>query len=196
CTAPEPVNVTLTLDLGDIVATSAEVSGTFNDYCIGCQPMTATGNNQYMATLQVLPGVHYYRFTINGGTVIESLASGTCTVDFKFGVVRELVVSEAVNVGAVCWESCAPCAVGVQEQAISELNIMPNPATSAFSFQWPYAGTSNYRMADMTGRTVMNGTITGSSKVELNVQQLPAGLYQLAVGNSFHTITQKVLVQH
>jgi len=196
CSTPEPALVTLNLDLGDVVATSAEVSGTFNDYCIGCQPMTSLGNNQYTVTLEVLPGVHYYRFTIDGGTITESLTEGTCTVDFKFGVVRELVVSEAVNVGAVCWESCTPCAVGVQETPNIELSIMPNPANSVFNFECPYAGVSNYSLADMTGRIVLAGTTAGLNKVEVNVQELPAGLYQLSVGNGSNSITQKVIVQH
>jgi 1,4-alpha-glucan branching enzyme len=196
CTMPEPVTVVLNLDLGDVVATSAEVSGTFNNYCVGCQPMTSLGNNQYTVELEVMPGVHYYQFTINGGTQLENLTEGSCTVAFKFGITRELVVSEDVNVGMVCWESCAPCLVNVDELNAIEFVVSPNPADAQFMIQFNQAANLNYSFMDQTGRIIVKGSTAQSKQIVIPTEQLPAGMYQVLVTNGTNQITQKIIVQH
>ena len=196
CTMPEPVSITLNLDLGDAVATSAEVTGSFNNYCVGCQPMTSLGNNQYSLTFEEMPGVHYYQFTINGGAQIENLAEGTCTVSFEFGIARELVVSEDVNVGMVCWESCAPCLVNVDEMNPTEFVVSPNPANTQCMIQFSQGSMASYQLMDAVGRVVLNGSTNGAKQMVLSTEQLPAGLYQLVVSNASRQFTQKIIVQH
>jgi hypothetical protein len=196
CTMPEPVSITLNLDLGDAVATSAEVTGSFNNYCVGCQPMTSLGNNQYSLTFEEMPGVHYYQFTINGGTQIENLAEGTCTVSFEFGIARELVVSEDVNVGMVCWESCAPCLVNVDEMNPTEFVVSPNPANTQCMIQFSQGSMASYQLMDAVGRVVLDGSTNGAKQMVLSTEQLPAGLYQLVVSNASRQFTQKIIVQH
>jgi len=196
CTMPEPVSVTLNLDLGDAVATSAEVTGSFNNFCVGCQPMTSLGNNQYSLTFEEMPGVHYYQFTINGGTQLEVLSEGTCTVAFEFGIARELVVSDDVNVAMVCWESCAPCLVNVNEVNPMEFVVSPNPVNTQCTIQFNQGATARYQLLDAMGREVMNGATNGAKQITLATDQLPAGLYQVVVDGGSHQHTQKIIVQH
>jgi hypothetical protein len=196
CTMPEPVSITLNLDLGDAVATSAEVTGSFNNYCVGCQPMTSLGNNQYSLTFEEMPGVHYYQFTINGGTQIENLAEGTCTVSFESLIARELVASEDVNVGMVCWESCAPCLVNVDEVNPTEFVVSPNPANNQCMIQFSQGSMASYQLMDAVGRVVLDGSTNGAKQMVLSTEQLPAGLYQLVVSNASRQFTQKIIVQH
>jgi 1,4-alpha-glucan branching enzyme len=195
CSAPEPVSVTLNVDLGSVSATSVEVSGTFNGYCVGCQPLTALGNNQYTITMDVLPGAHYYRFTVNGGTVIENLAEGTCTVGFKFGVVRELIASEDVNVGMVCWESCAPCLTSVGEELTPEFELYPNPAHEVVRIKTS-AGNANYRLLDATGRIVATGSANGSSTIDVDTRSLSEGFYSVQIDMGGHTAAKPLVIQH
>jgi 1,4-alpha-glucan branching enzyme len=196
CTMPEPVSVTLNLDLGDAVATSAEVTGSFNNFCVGCQPMTSLGNNQYSLTFDVMPGVHYYQFTINGGTQLENLAEGTCTVAFKFGVARELVASDDVNVGMVCWESCAPCLVNVDEVNPIQFVVSPNPVNALCSIQFNQGSMATYQILDSMGRVVLTGATNGAKQITLTTDQLPAGLYQIVAEGGSHQFSQKIIVQH
>ena len=196
CLIPQPVSVTLNLDLGDVVATSAEVTGSFNNFCVGCQPMTAIGNNQYTVTFDVLPGAHYYQFTINGGTQLENLSEGTCTVAFEFFIARELVVSEDVNVGMVCWESCAPCIVNVEEVNPIEFFVSPNPANTQFSIQLNQASAVNYKLVDQLGRVAVDGSNNGMKQITVATDQLPAGLYQVIVSDGARQFSRKIVVQH
>jgi hypothetical protein len=196
CIIPQPVSVTLNLDLGDAVAASAEVTGSFNNFCVGCQPMTSLGNNQYSLTFDVLPGVHYYQFTINGGTQLENLSEGTCTVAFEFGIARELVVSEDVNVGMVCWESCAPCIVNVEEMNALDFVVSPNPANTQFSIQLNQASAVNYKLVDQLGRVVVDGSNNGMKQITVATDQLPAGLYQVIVSDGARQYSRKIVVQH
>ena len=196
CSAPEPVSVTLNVDLGAVTASSVEVSGTFNNYCVGCQPMTALGNNQYSVTLEVLPGVHYYRFTINGGTILESLAEGTCTVTFPLGVLREVVASEDVNVGMVCWESCAPCITSVGEESAVSFTIFPNPANDALRIKTFNVGNPTYRVLDATGRVVLTGSANGTSTIDIDTQSFSEGYYSIQIELEGRTSTMPLIIQH
>jgi hypothetical protein len=196
CSAPEPVQVTLNVDLGDLTATSVEVTGTFNDYCVGCAPMTALGNNQYTITLDAVPGVHYYQFTTDGGTVIENLAEGTCTVGFKFGVVRELVVSEEVNVAMVCWESCEACPTSVNELTNSLVAVYPNPANTMVQLALQESWNAEYRIVDATGRVVLSGQTLGKTRLDISTEQLSEGFYEVVLTDGARTAVSKLMIQH
>ena len=196
CSAPEPVQVTLNVDLAGLTASSVEVTGTFNNYCDGCNPMTALGNNQYSITLDVTPGVHYYQFTTDGGTVVENLVEGTCTVGFKFGVVRELIVSEAVNVGMVCWESCEACPTAVNEWMTSSVAVYPNPANTMVQIALNDFMQAEYRIVDATGRVVATGKTNGQSRVDISTENMSEGFYQVIVNDGAHSVSSKLIIQH
>ena len=196
CSAPEPVQVTLNVDLGDLTATSVEVTGTFNDYCVGCAPMTALGNNQYTITLDAVPGVHYYQFTTDGGTVIENLVEGTCTVGFEFSVVRELIVSEDVNVAMVCWESCEACPTSVNELTNSLVAVYPNPANTMVQLALQESWNAEYRIVDATGRVVLSGQTLGKTRLDISTEQLSEGFYEVVLTDGARTAVSKLMIQH
>jgi hypothetical protein len=158
--------------------------------------MTSLGNNQYTVTLEVLPGVHYYRFTIDGGTILESLAEGTCTVTFPLGVVRELIASEDVNVGMVCWESCAPCITSVGEELAPSFELFPNPANEAFRIKTNVAGNANYRVLDATGRVVLTGASNGSATIDVDTRSLSEGLYSVQLDLGGRITAMPLVIQH
>jgi len=162
---------------------------------VGCQPMTSIGNNQYSVTLEVLPGVHYYRFTINGGTVLESLSEGVCTVTFPLGVVRELVASEDVNVGMVCWESCAPCITSVGELS-NAFELFPNPANDVVRIKMNTSGNASYRVLDAKGRLMLSGSSNGNSTIDLGTRILSEGLYTILLDVDGRTSSLPLIIQH
>jgi hypothetical protein len=57
CQVQQPVNVTFNVDLGTLSATSVEVAGTFNGFCVACGPMMNTSGSMYSITLPIMPGV-------------------------------------------------------------------------------------------------------------------------------------------
>ena len=196
CSMPEPVSVTFTVDLTGVDASSVEISGSFNNYCSSCQPMTAMGDNMYSTTIDVMPGVLYYWFTINNGVTAENLQEGTCTVSLDTVVVREVIASEDINVDVVCWESCAACLVGVSEMLSEQVAIMPNPANESFNLVFPGNSKATYEVIDQTGRVVMIGSFGDATRVNVSTETLPAGIYQVLISNESTRLNRKLIVQH
>jgi hypothetical protein len=196
CSMPEPVSVTFTVDLTGVDASSAEISGSFNNYCSGCQPMTAMGDNMYTTTIDVMPGVLYYWFTINNGVTAENLQESTCTVSLDTVVVREVIASEDINVDVVCWESCAACLVGVSEALSGQVAIMPNPANESFTLEFPGSSKATYEVIDQTGRVVMVGSFADANRVNVSTATLPAGIYEVLITNASTRLNRKLIVQH
>ena len=196
CSAPEPVSVTFTVDLIGVDASSVEISGSWNNYCPGCQPLDALGNNLYTTTISVLPGVLYYWFTINNGSTAENLQESTCTVSLDTVVVREVIASDDINVDVVCWESCAPCLVGVSETLSESVAIMPNPSNESFNLALPEISIAVYQVIDQTGRIVIAGNFGGAKRVNVSTQNLPEGLYQIVIDNGNSHVNRKLIVQH
>ncbi|MFM7812946.1 MAG: hypothetical protein ACKO66_00355, partial [Flavobacteriales bacterium] len=83
CQAPQPVNVTVSVDAGSASVSSMEISGVFNGFCLACTPMMNTSGSHYTTTLALLPGVYEYRFTANGGALEETLTDDICTVNMN-----------------------------------------------------------------------------------------------------------------
>ncbi len=107
---------TLGLSASDIV----HLNGSFNGWCGGCTPMVHNGSGQWSKVLYLPPGVHEYKFTVNGWSgVADSMTPGdVCTLS-TYGpgityVNRFVVVQdEPVSLGAVCLHSCLTCSGGV-----------------------------------------------------------------------------------
>jgi hypothetical protein len=184
------------VDLIGVDASSVEISGSWNNYCSGCQPLDALGNNLYTTTISVLPGVLYYWFTINNGVTAENLQESTCTVSLDTVVVREVIASDDVNVDVVCWESCTPCLVGVSETLSESVDIMPNPSNESFNLALPEISNAVYQVIDQTGRIVIAGNFGGTKRVNVSTQNLPEGLYQIVIGNDNARVNRKLIVQH
>jgi hypothetical protein len=143
-----------------------------------------------------MPGVLYYWFTINNGATAENLQEGTCTVSLDTIVVREVIASESMNVDVVCWESCAPCLVGVAETLSEQVSIMPNPANESFNLVFPENSKATYEVIDQTGRVVMVGSFGDASRVNVSTETLPAGIYQVLISNDSTRLNRKLIVQH
>jgi hypothetical protein len=53
--------------------------------------------------------------------------------------------------------------------------VMPNPATDKLQFNFRSAGQAIYRVTDITGHTMLSGTITNGKTIDIS--QLPPGMY-------------------
>ncbi len=105
-------NVTFQVDMTNVSGfTTANVNGTFNNWCGGCAAMTdANNDNVWDITFDIPAGTYEYKFTADGWTQQESLTPGSACTVTNFGYTnRSLTVTGDVVLPVVCWGACASC---------------------------------------------------------------------------------------
>jgi hypothetical protein len=112
---PSPQPVTIKVDMSTYAGSFAFVnaSGNFNGWCGDCAQMTdANGDDIYELTLSLMPGTYEYKFQVNGWADQENLTPGSsCTLTTGAFTNRVVTVTDSpIDLGAVCWASCAACA--------------------------------------------------------------------------------------
>jgi hypothetical protein len=131
--------------------------------------------------------------------VIENLSAGTCTGGFKFGVVRELVVSEAVNAGMVCWESRPPCLTSVGEVLTNAFELYPNPANDLVRLKVANTTASKYRVRWIL-RSRAAGKLFRSIAIRYKYTQSKRRPVQRSIRNgwksSFHAVDDSTLIDY
>lgn len=84
--------------------------------------------------------------------------------------------------------------VGVAEHETVKVNIYPNPATDRFCIAPASGERYQYKLSDLTGRTIaFRKNVTGVE--EVNVHSLVPGVYMLFIEQGNQTLTKKVVVQ-
>ena len=105
--------ITFQVDMNNVIGfTTANVNGTFNNWCGGCAAMTDTnGDNVWEITIDLAPGNYEYKFTADGWNQQENLSPGSACTVTNFGYTnRSLSVgSSAQTLPVVCWGACASC---------------------------------------------------------------------------------------
>lgn len=114
--APVFYDVTFRVDMSTVAEayTTPEVNGIFNGWCGGCAPMTNVGGDVWEITIALEPGTYVYKFAADSWNIQENLTPGDpCTATADGFTNRSLtVVDQNLDLGTVCWASCAPCNVG------------------------------------------------------------------------------------
>ena len=176
CAPPATYPVIFTVDLFDAPATSAEISGSFNAFCSGCETMQNMGPSIWQDTLYLTAGVYEYYFTYNNGNVAESLSDNICTVNNNGTFHRIITVTDTTHVGIVCWEQCNPCPVNVNEQSSIISYVFPNPTSHHIQISTAQIGLQSYQIINTVGQVVMTGQ-TNLSLSPIDVEKLPSGSY-------------------
>ncbi|HRO76715.1 MAG TPA: T9SS type A sorting domain-containing protein [Crocinitomicaceae bacterium] len=82
-----------------------------------------------------------------------------------------------------------------------KVNIYPNPAKdkAVVDYNTAFAGDVTISVVDLSGRTVYTNTFAnqaaGNNKVELNVADFNAGVYQVVINANSATITKKLVIK-
>lgn len=86
----------------------------------------------------------------------------------------------------------------IPEIATTDLNVFPNPATSAVQLEFPeYVTEGRLQLMDSGGRILQDEYISGIyATAEVNVENLPNGLYVLALTTGELMYRSKIVVQH
>ncbi len=105
-------NVTFRVDMTNVSGfTTANVNGTFNNWCGACAPMSdANNDNIWEITIDLAPGTYEYKFTADGWSQQENLLPGSsCTVTTGNFTNRVITVSGDTVLPTVCYGNCGAC---------------------------------------------------------------------------------------
>mgnify|MGYP001035781905 FL=1 len=109
---------------------------------------------------------------------------------------RELIVSEDVNVAMVCWESCEACPTSVNELTNSLVAVYPNPANTMVQLALQESWNAEYSIVDATGRVVLSGQTMGKTRLDISTEQLSEGFYEVVLTDGARTAVSKLMIQH
>lgn len=147
--------------------------------------------------LNIVPSgiVGYLSFQLLPNTSITSLAPSISNVQAIDSLGNIIPISALQNSSTVTW-------LGIDDvNAISNVQLFPNPANETVTVV-ANSNTSNQikiEVQDMLGRVLVMQNVSVNKLqqgIQLNVKQLPAGIYQLVLNNGMSVTTQKLTVTH
>jgi hypothetical protein len=187
-------NVHFEVDLGGLSADRVEIVGNFNGYCMSCdtlQPLFV--NNTYGIDLQLEAGLYNYFFTINEGQDNEVLTDDVCTMSLGGNFHRVVTVTADTFVPSVCWESCSPCVVGVDEMESTTFEVYPNPAHQ--SLQLPSAlNGATVNIYNAQGQLVHTENLNAGMN-SVSLPSLAVGTYVCKVSNDTNLWTKTIIIK-
>jgi hypothetical protein len=187
CGAPlERSEVTFTLNMNEYTEpfTTAYVAGSFNNWSADANPMSDDdGDGIYTATISINPGPFEFKYQLDMWTVEELFMGGeSCTVTNGGLTNRTFTVVEATEVlPSFCFNSCNDCAVGTLDLAIYGINFELYPTVVnqelVLNLGQKTAQQSTVQIVTAEGKLVQTLKLIGEQRQQLNVSQLPAGVY-------------------
>jgi hypothetical protein len=76
-----------------------------------------------------------------------------------------------------------------------EMSVYPNPAGNAMFVSIPGAGEGSIELADMQGRVVVKQQLAGNTEQQINLENLPDGLYLITFRNGEVVLTSRIVKQ-
>lgn len=128
--------------------------------------------------------------TISGSTNFEDKDLAEGTYCYKVKTICPYLESEFSN------ESCANIStIGIAEGLIAEFSIFPNPAKENIRILIPnLKNTLDLSIINITGKVVKTSKITEKS-MQINVLDLPQGVYILKIYDNQMIISKKLIIQ-
>lgn len=150
-----------------------------NPYAVPIGPNTCA--EDYVLTIQRNPGIDAYpNLEIEMYPECDGSISSSVFVSVYFGTTS-----------------------AVQEQSpVTLLSVFPNPTSGELTadFNLEEAADVRFELYDMVGSRVViaaeENYVSGPHRKEMNVDQVPSGIYQLAIKTNQSVISRKVIVQH
>ncbi|MBP7512522.1 MAG: T9SS type A sorting domain-containing protein [Bacteroidia bacterium] len=188
--------------VGDL-SKGVTLNGSFNGWCGNCTPMTLIGNNIYSVTLTLDSGSYTFKYTIGNWDDEESFAPGDpCTkTDGNFtNRFVNIADTNAIMVGAYCWNTCTICnAVGLEEVLLNNATLFPNPAneTLHIDFGQSVKGKTQVGIYNLIGAKVSEKSFSNANNgmLSLDIQSLEAGIYLVKIEMNEVVKTYKIVVE-
>ncbi len=136
--------------------------------------------------------------TVTGGGSYTYLWSNGATTEDLTNVVGGIYTVQVTNVSTGCqisFQVTVPSVVGINESALDLFMIHPNPTTGKFTV------TLQKELPAMVNVYAANGSIVFSSKtssksIDVNLEHLANGVYNVEVINSEMKRNQQIVIQH
>jgi 1,4-alpha-glucan branching enzyme len=180
CQAPAAYPVIFHVDVNDPSITQVEITGDFNNFCVGCETMDSGIGTLWSDTLYLEAGVYNYHFTHTNGSNSEVLTDMTCTVFGGTNYERTITVTGDTEAPVVCWNTCAECTVSTDELMNNNIQLFPNPSTGNVSFSGLQGGNYNVNCYDMIGNLVRQFSVSAESK-NIQLNDMDNGLYIIRI---------------
>ena len=163
-------DVTFQLDMSQVADafTIAEVNGSFNGWCGGCNPLTDNGDGTWAVTIELQAGSYEYKYAADAWNIQEDLSGntpglGSCVVENSGFFNRSLLVGGDVTEDLVCWNLCSVCPPAIP--GCMDANAQNyNAAAQTDDGSCSYLLTVTVNMSQVTdGFTIpeINGTYNG-----------------------------------
>lgn len=150
-----------------------------NPYAITVGPNACA--EDYVLTIQRNPGVNAYpNLQIDMYPECDGNISSSITASVYFGIVSAVL----------------------EQSPVTLLSVFPNPTSGELiaDFTLEESADVRFELYDMVGnRSVLaseENFTAGPHRREMNVEQVPSGIYQLAIKTNKSVISRKVIVQH
>jgi hypothetical protein len=203
CTGmPTTADVTFKVDMDGYTGsyTTVNLNGVFNGWCGSCAEMTDDdGDNVYELTVNVSTGTIEYKFTVDGWTDQEMFTEGDpCTSTIDGFTNRTLDVTEDAVLDVVCWNSCAACVVGIEENWLENVLISPNPNNGTFNIKADLIsrGEVMISISDIQGKIIYQSRETNNElNQNINLTDVEEGIYLLTISSQAGSITEKIFVR-
>jgi 1,4-alpha-glucan branching enzyme len=158
--------VTFRVDMNGVTGySSPQLNGSFNNWCGNCAPMTDdNADGIYELTLTLPQATYEYKFTYDNWAGIEPLTPGSpCTLTTGEFTNRLLELTDDVVLDAVCWGSCTPCGVVIENRDVTfhvDMNGVTGFTTPEVNGTFnSWCGACN-PMTDMDGDGIWSTTIS------------------------------------
>jgi hypothetical protein len=163
----------ITINNSPVVTATSGAPG--DSVCIDDAPVLLTGT----------PSGGVFSGTAVTGNLFDpgSTASGTYPVVYTYQDTNGCSSSDTITMTVM------PC-VGITENNAATFSIMPNPSQGIFTVQLSQTNTT-IEVTDVLGNLVYSTREFNQGNVQINLENQPAGMYFVRVGNS----VQKVLIE-
>ncbi len=133
---------------------------------------------------------YYYKF-YNGNSSgnSETVPSG-CNI----GGNRSITTLNDTLLEIVCFSSCGICVTGINEIAKSSVKIYPNPTTSSAQIEFNDNSNKTVVITDLNGKVVRTLSVLNSNLLQIEKENLNAGIYFINVRYSDNTMSKAKLI--
>lgn len=183
------------------------VTGTDTNGCFSTDSIFVTVNQLPVVTAQIPQNAVCLddgTFPLVGGSPVGGTWSGNGVSAGSFTAMTAGAGSQTITYTYTDTNGCVNSAtdiilvnycVGIAENQLqSGMIAFPNPATDNISVKWNSEFAMNrIEIVDVTGRVVISTSVANGNNAEINISELPAGMYTLRGVSSSAVVTQMII---
>ncbi len=187
CVVVPTLTLTIKVEMTEVTISplGVHVAGTFNDFSPTATPMLEISAGVYSATVEVGQNEQVFFKFINGDTFANAeTVPFECGIDDGFGAYNRSITTNTndVTMPTVCFSSCAPCFMGVNDAQMNAPVVYPNPARDQVRVSSDKA-LGNLTVVDARG-SVVYSTLQAGFTHTIDTQVWSSGIYHVITEGS------------